>query len=138
MSMLLKSMAIGGSVFAITVTAANAASILGGADPATQQLAAQPSGILALPEIFISPAPNQDPRYYDPYTSGHSQHASSLNNLRVPHYKVPVGYDSMMAMHPYTSLIGPCTEGATPSQGCRHASGAPIQPSHYERPPFNQ
>ena len=54
------------------------------------------------------------------------------------HYQVPAGYDSDVTMHPYTSGIGPCTEGASPSQGCHHPTGTPIPPSHYERPPFNQ
>lgn len=55
-----------------------------------------------------------------------------------PHYRVPAGYDADVALHPYTSGLGPCTEGATPSQGCHHDTGHPIPPSHYERPPFNR
>jgi hypothetical protein len=54
------------------------------------------------------------------------------------HWTVPAGYDSDVAMHPYTSGIGPCTEGAAPSQGCHHSTGNPISPSRYERPPFNR
>jgi hypothetical protein len=54
------------------------------------------------------------------------------------HYAVPVGYDSNVWLHPYTSGLGPCLEGATPSQGCHHPTGNPIPPSHYERAPFNQ
>lgn len=53
-----------------------------------------------------------------------------------PHYRVPAGYDANVAMHPYTSGLGPCTEGAVPSQGCHNATSHPIPPSHYERPPF--
>ncbi len=49
------------------------------------------------------------------------------------HYQVPPGYDSMVAMHPYTSGTGVCTEGAAPAQGCHHPTGTPIPPSHYER-----
>ncbi|MBV8777127.1 MAG: hypothetical protein JO258_08020 [Alphaproteobacteria bacterium] len=54
------------------------------------------------------------------------------------HYRVPAGYDSDPALHPYTSGLGPCTEGAEPSQGCTHPTGKPIPPSHYEKPPFNR
>jgi hypothetical protein len=54
------------------------------------------------------------------------------------HWTVPAGYDSDVAMHPYTSGIGPCTEGAAPSEGCHHPTGNPISPSRYERPPFNR
>jgi hypothetical protein len=89
---------------------------------------------VTLPEVVVHPP--QD--YYDPYTSGRSQHASSLNHIVAPHFKVPVGYDADVTMHPYTSLLGPCTEGNQPAQGCRHPTGTPITPSHYERPPFNQ
>ena len=53
-----------------------------------------------------------------------------------PHYRVPPGYDADVAMHPYTSGLGPCTEGASPSQGCHHSTGTPISPSHYEQPAF--
>lgn len=53
-----------------------------------------------------------------------------------PHYRVPAGYDADVALHPYTSGLGPCTEGASPDQGCRHSAKQPIAPSHYERWPF--
>jgi hypothetical protein len=53
------------------------------------------------------------------------------------HYKVPAGYDSDVSLHPYTSGLGPCTEGAAPSTGCRHPTIL-IQPSHYERAPFKR
>jgi hypothetical protein len=55
-----------------------------------------------------------------------------------PHYAVPAGYDSNVALHPYTSGLGPCTEGAVPSQGCHQATSHPIPPSHYDRPPFTR
>ena len=55
-----------------------------------------------------------------------------------PHYRVPAGYDTDVAMHPYTSGFGPCAEGASPSQGCHNATSHPISPSHYERPPFTR
>jgi hypothetical protein len=53
------------------------------------------------------------------------------------HYKVPPGYDADGSLHPYTSGIGPCPEGASPSTGCTHPSTL-IAPSSYERPPFNR
>jgi hypothetical protein len=55
-----------------------------------------------------------------------------------PHYRVPAGYDGDVALHPYTSGLGPCTQAAVPDQGCRHATGHPIPPSHYDRPPFTR
>lgn len=54
------------------------------------------------------------------------------------HYTVPAGYDSNPWLHPYTSGLGPCAEGAQPSQGCHHDTGNPIPPSRYEQAPFNQ
>jgi hypothetical protein len=92
---------------------------------------------VTLPEVVVHP----DPRpgwYYDPYTSGRAQRPSSLNHIPFQHYKVPVGYDAAVALHPYTSGFGPCAEGASPAQGCRHPTGNPMPPSHYERSPFNQ
>lgn len=55
-----------------------------------------------------------------------------------PHFTVPAGYDADAALHPYTSGLGPCPEGASPAQGCRHPTGNPIPPSRYERAPFNR
>ena len=52
------------------------------------------------------------------------------------HYVVPPGYDADVALHPYTSGLGPCTEGAVPSTGCRHPKVL-IQPSNYDQPPFD-
>lgn len=61
-----------------------------------------------------------------------------MNHIYTQHYRVPVGYDADVAMHPYTSNIGPCPEGAAPSQGCSHPTGTPIQPSHYDHAPFTR
>lgn len=55
-----------------------------------------------------------------------------------PRYRVPAGYDGDVALHPYTSGLGPCAEGAVSSQGCHNATSHPIPPSHYERPPFTR
>ena len=112
----------------------SAAFLIGAAITANAELA---SNSLALPEIVVHPNPQQG-WYYDPYTSGRAQRPSSLHHIPFQHYKVPAGYDAAVAMHPYTSGLGPCTEGASPAQGCRHPTGDPIPPSHYERPPFNQ
>jgi hypothetical protein len=89
---------------------------------------------IALPEIVVHP----QSWYYNPYVHGQGQKASSLNDIPLSHFKVPLGYHADIALHVYTSGLGPCTEGAQPSQGCRHPTGNPIPPSHYERAPFNQ
>ena len=103
--------------------------------PAAAQVAQPRAPSATLPEIFVAPGVS-DARHYSPYTSGAGPRASSMNNIVAPHYQVPAGYDADVAMHPYTSGIGPCTEGAAPSQGCRHPTGHPIESSHYERMPF--
>lgn len=58
--------------------------------------------------------------------------------VTAPHYRVPAGYDADVALHPYTSGLGPCTQNAVPDQGCHHAQSHPIPPSHYDRPPFTR
>lgn len=90
--------------------------------------------MLKLPEVVVHPQSWS----YDPYVHGQGPRASSMDRIKPEHFTVPVGYDFNVALHPYTSGIGPCTEGASPSQGCRHPTGNPIPPSHYERAPFNQ
>jgi hypothetical protein len=132
-----RTMSLAAAVFAAFV--ATATTDANAADQ-TQQIAqamGTPPAAITLPEVVVRPRPQQS-WYYDPYTGGHAQRPSSLNHIPFSHYKVPVGYDSMMEMHPYTSSLGPCTEGASPAQGCRHDTGKPISTSHYERPPFNQ
>ena len=71
--------------------------------------------------------------------------ATTLPNIVVPgrgvtapHYRVPAGYDADIALHPYTSGLGPCTPNAVPDQGCRHPESHPIPPSRYDRPPFTR
>ena len=110
------------------------AALLSGVAVQAQTVAPPPA--TTLPEVTVRP-PVQNPSYYDPYTSGTSQHASSLNHIWSPHYQVPVGYDSNAALHPYTSGVGPCPEGAVPDTGCWRPTRR-IQPSHYERPPFTR
>jgi hypothetical protein len=50
-------------------------------------------------------------------------------------FRVWPGYDSDVALHPYTSNMGPCPEGAN-GGGCGPTHGEIISPSHYERAPF--
>jgi hypothetical protein len=61
----------------------------------------------------------------------------SEGKISAQHYKVPTGYDADVSLHPYTSGIGPCAEGASPSTGCKRPSIL-IAPSNYDRPPFNR
>jgi len=137
MSISLKSASLGVAMLAAVVTVANASA--DAAEPMQQvaQTAGAAAGAVTLPEVVVHPSP-QPGWYYDPYTSGRAQRPSSLNHVPFQHYKVPIGYDAAVAMHPYTSGFGPCTEGANPAQGCRHPTGNPIPPSHYERAPFNR
>lgn len=120
-------------MIAVTISVATADAI-----NQPQQIAqaggAAAAAAIILPEIVVHP----DNWSYNPYTNGRGQKASSLNRVPSEHFVVPTGYDADVTMHPYTSGLGPCTEGASPSQGCRNATGKPIPPSHYERPPFNQ
>ncbi|HWB49751.1 MAG TPA: hypothetical protein VG651_11620 [Stellaceae bacterium] len=85
--------------------------------PAAAQVAPPPGNAVTLPPVTVlrPRAPNPNPH----------------------HYQVPAGYDSDTALHPYTSGIGPCPEGAEPETGCWRPTRR-IMPSHYERPPFNQ
>jgi hypothetical protein len=53
---------------------------------------------------------------------------SSDNSVRTERYEVPPDFDSDVALHPYTSLTGPCPEGVL---GARCANT--ILPSHYNR-----
>jgi hypothetical protein len=131
MNISLRPLSLSAMIFAAIVTAASA-------DPIQQvSQAAAGAAAVTLPEVVVRPRP--DPSWYDdPYTSGRAQRPSSLNHIPFQHYRVPAGYDAAVAMHPYTSGFGPCTEGAAPAQGCRHPTGNPIPPSRYERPPFNQ
>ena len=137
MSISLKSASLGVAILATITAIANAPAGAAGPTQQVAQTAGAVAGAVALPEVVVHPRP-QPAWYYDPYTSGRAQRPSSLNHIPFEHYKVPVGYDTAAAMHPYTSGFGPCTEGANPSQGCRHPTGTPMPPSHYERAPFNQ
>jgi hypothetical protein len=139
MSISLKSASVAAAMLAAIAIAPNASAGTGTPPGQVAQTAAAVAGAVTLPEVVVHPRPRPQPDwYYDPYVSGRAQRPSSLNNIPYQHFKVPVGYDSNMTMHPYTSGFGPCTMGASPSQGCHHPTGDPIPPSHYEQPPFNQ
>jgi hypothetical protein len=62
---------------------------------------------LTLPDVVVRPV---EPALH-PYTSGLGPRISSNPALRVEHYDVPADYDNNVAMHPYTSLQGPCPQG---------------------------
>ena len=124
------------SAVAIYVFAAG----MGKADPAAAQQTSQITVVpkAALPDVVIHPG-EMEYRYYTPDVPGHGpKPGGGVGNIPARHFKVPAGYDDATWLHPYTSGLGPCTEGAAPAQGCRHPTGTPIAPSHYQRPPFNQ
>ena len=100
---------------------------LSASSQAVAQVAPPPAAATALPDVFVPGAHG-----YGGYTTRAAPGRSA------PHYRVPAGYDADVALHPYTSGLGPCPQGATPSQGCHHPTGHPIPPSHYDRPPFDQ
>ncbi len=96
---------------------------LSDAKPAATWLAAvapgdAPPNAIALPDLIVYAPESQ------PYASGFSPRGGSANTVRAAHFHVWAGYDASVALHPYTSNIGPGTEAA------------PIQPSRYERAPF--
>jgi hypothetical protein len=66
---------------------------------------------VALPSISVV-AP-----YSHPYTSGVGPKASPNGRVRSVHYQPPPDYDADLAKHPYSSAIGPPTEGARNRQG---------------------
>jgi hypothetical protein len=73
--------------------------------------AAPPRSSIALPSISVV-AP-----YSHPYTSGFGPKASPNGRVRAEHYQPPPDYDADLAKHPYSSAIGPPTEGARNRQG---------------------
>ena len=102
---------------------------------ARTQIAALPSDGEASNSIPPSTVAAEGPAYYDPYTTGLGPRASSANTVKAEHFRVWAGYDGDVALHPYTSNVGPCAEGQN-GTGCDRPTGKVIQPSHYERPPF--
>jgi hypothetical protein len=55
--------------------------------------------------------------------------ASSQNSIRAEHYQVPSDFDNHVALHPYTSVLGPCPQGGPGKLACSEM----IPPSHYNR-----
>ena len=108
----------------IGIAAAYAAPVRdSGVAPTATQIAALALGgasanAIALPDLAVYASESQ------PYTSGFSPRGGSENTVRATHFQVWAGYDASVALHPYTSNIGPGTEAA------------PIQHSRYERAPF--
>ncbi len=79
------------------------------------QIAALPSGgqvsdVTLLPSVTV-------------YTSG--PRASSANTVKGGHFQVWAGYDADVALHPYTSNLGPNPEGTKAADAIKH--------SQYER-----
>lgn len=105
-------------------------------DPLPLQLAAlppakdEPRNLVSLPAIVVRPMPNAASIWGSSPRAGHPQ------AVVAPHFRVWTGYDVAVALHPYTSGMGPCPEGSCGS-GCLPEKGEVIRPSHYERSPFS-
>jgi hypothetical protein len=97
------------------------------ADPGTTtlQIAALPQGG-ATSAVVKRLDVSVDPPERHPYASG----TGPANRVGSPHFRVWAGYDADLALHPYTSNLGPCAQGAGGS------CAIVIPPSRYERPPF--
>lgn len=102
--------------------------------PAAAQLAALGSQS-ATPTLLTLPPVTAYPRKVEPHAPDLGPRAASVGALRVPHFRVWDGYDLDVALHPYTSRIGPCPEGSNGS-GCGQPAGQVIKPSRYEQTPF--
>ena len=61
-------------------------------------------------------------------TGGFTPRVSSYSTVKTEHYEVPADFDGDVALHPYTSLLGPCPEGVLGAH-CVNT----ILPSHYNR-----
>ena len=83
------------------------------ADIASPQVAAT-----TLPEVVVRPG-SQGGYYMAPYVNGYGY------KTQVQLYQVPADFDRNVALHPYTSRLGPCVDGSNPG-GC-----PPVPPSHY-------
>lgn len=57
-----------------------------------------------------------------------SLRVSSYSTAKTERYQVPPDFDGDLALHPYTSLLGPCPEGVLGAH-CVNT----ILPSHYNR-----
>jgi hypothetical protein len=89
----------------------SSATPLGSGQPLGRELAALPPADAApapnsvtLPEVTVFGFRN-DPRPYS--RSGMGPRVSSFGTVRTEHYQVPEDFDANIALHPYTSGIGP-------------------------------
>jgi len=82
-----------------------------------------PAAIAIGPSTARNPAPMTVARTF-------SLRVSSENAVRAEHYEVPPDYESNVALHPYTSGLGPCPQGGPGKLAC---SSEVIPPSHYNR-----
>lgn len=57
-----------------------------------------------------------------------SLRVSSEHTVRTDHYEVPPDYDNNIALHPYTSGLGPCPHGGPGKVNC---SSEMVPASHY-------
>ena len=98
----------------------SAALLIGAATAANAELA---SNRLALPDVSITApahrAPTPVPRswYYDPYTSGRSQHSSSNSTIRVP--RAPRPTPMSWIYDPYAGGAGQCASGTQPGSAVK-------------------
>jgi hypothetical protein len=131
MSIISKFMVLGAALLAGGVATGNANPVCrtdtGSCEPSGQYFAALPtpaapstSSSITLPEVTV----------YAPYSChGRGPRVSSCGTIRNEHYEVPLGFDANVAMHPYTSGMGPW-----PGPGTWVIIDKP--PSHYERWPW--
>jgi hypothetical protein len=136
MSIIGKSMVLGAALLAGSVAAGNANPVCrantGSCEPSGQYFASFPtpaapstSSGITLPEVTV-----YAPYSYAPYSChGLGPRVSSCGTIRNEHFEVPLGFDANVAMHPYTSGIGPW-----PGPGTWQIIEKP--PSHYERWPW--
>jgi hypothetical protein len=135
MLILCKSMVLGAAFLTGVAIAAHA-------DPASTNAAgtvtngvrgsqSQGRDLAALPPSTAMPAPNRitlpEVTVFAPYSSrGVGPRVSSFGTIRTEHYEVSPDFDENIAMHPYTSGIGPWPGPGT--------SGSPDKPrSHHFR-----
>jgi hypothetical protein len=110
---LCKSMVLGAAFLAGVAIAANSAPLCrtptGPCQPPGPQIAAPTASNAApapdsvtLPEVTV----------LAPYSSrGVGPRVSSFGTIRTEHYQLPPDYEANVALHPYTSRLGPCLHG---------------------------
>jgi hypothetical protein len=87
---------------------------------APQLVALPPSNAASAPDSVILP----EVTVFAPYSSrGVGPRVSSFGTIRTEHYQLPPDYDANVALHPYSSHLGPCLHGTQTPCG--------ISPSQY-------